>query len=131
MKRRWACLFWPGLSTLIGVAWLLHRLQSDLATWWHISLVAMIAGTVVAFMAMVNSYPHKWPAAIVLICVGPLLLELVPAYKVWFEMVVLHPPSLLVLLGPAVTAVAALGILIAKPPEPPPEDPVPRAAVVD
>jgi len=116
MKRRWSILFYCALASLIGVSWVARSLGISLVSFVSLSLVGMIAATITAFLALVRDIRDKWPAAIVLVCASPMILDSLQWVRDLPTMVSYFGPSIAVmLLGAIATAAASIIILAARP----------------
>lgn len=132
MKLRWTILFYSTLAALIGMSWIAHSLNISLLSLITMSLLGMLLGCGVAFFAMIRDVHDKWPAAIILICAGPMALDVLKWIGDLAVFVRYVGPSILLVAGGAVgTAVASVSILVLKPPTPPRQPPVAPARVVD
>ena len=132
MKLRWTLLFYSTLAALIGMSWIAHTLDISLLSLMTMSLLGMLLGCVTAFLAMIRNIQDKAPAAVVLICAGPMALDVLKWIGDLAVFVRYVGPSILLVAGGAIgTAVVACSILVMKPPTPPREPPVAPARVVD
>ncbi|HUS33004.1 MAG TPA: hypothetical protein VMZ53_31090 [Kofleriaceae bacterium] len=131
MKRRWTVLFYCALGSLIGMSWLAKSLDISLGSFWGVSLMGMIAASGVAFFAMWRNVPDKWPAAIVLTCAGPMILDVLRTIRELPMILRFFGPSIaLVVIGAVATAGVSIAILVMQPPRPA-APPVAPARVVD
>ena len=130
MKRRWTVLFYAALACLVGLSWLAKSLDISLASFMGVSLVGMLGATAMAFIAMIRDIREKWPAAVVLTCAGPMVLDSLkwiddlPFIVRYFGM-----SFGLMTAGALATAATAIIILVREAPRPPPT--VAPARVVD
>ncbi|HSD87973.1 MAG TPA: hypothetical protein VLB44_10685 [Kofleriaceae bacterium] len=132
MKRRWSVLFWSSLASLIGLSWLASSFGIGLSTLISGALVGMVIATALAFIAMVKDLDRKWPAAVALICAGPMAIEVLKAVPdVAMIIRFLGAPFALIMLGTIATVASAVAILTMAPPKPPEPPPVAPARVID
>jgi hypothetical protein len=128
MRARWRLLFWVSLASLIGLSWVAQAFGATTLGLMSFPVLCMIAGSIVAFGAMVTSYDQKWPALLVLVCCIPTVTDTVRAFGVLrFFVERAGVGSILFFGGGAATLAVALWILIAEPPKPRTPDPIARA----
>jgi hypothetical protein len=132
VKRRWTLLFYSALGCLIGLSWLAKSLEISLGSFMGVSLLGMLGATVMAFVAMIRDIREKWPAAVVLTCAGPMVLDSLK----WiddlpFILRYFGPSFGLMTAGALATAATAVFVLVSQPPKPPPGPTVAPARVVD
>jgi len=128
MHRRWQLLFACSLVTLGCVAWLTESLPAGRSVWLNPALLGMLAACGTATAALVAGARRRWPAAVVVLCAAPLgcsVVELLPRLPQFVAS--LGVPGLLVIVGTLATLAIGLFTLVAQPPPPHFEDPVPRA----
>ncbi len=132
MKPRWTILFWCTLASLVGTSWMASRFGVSMSVFLNVQWGGLLAAAVVAFVAMIRVSEAKWPAALILLLVAPIGLEVLralPDLGVVIDFI--GVPGVVMLVGVIATAVAAVWILVAAVPSPPPPPPVPEARVVD
>jgi hypothetical protein len=116
----------------VGLSWLARSFGISLTALVGISLIGMVAASAVAFFAMIKDIRQKWPAAVVLVCAGPMALDVLRS----LPDVVVAIRYLGISFGVSVAGtIATVGMaisIVAKPiPDPPPSPPVAPARVVD
>jgi hypothetical protein len=132
VKRRWSILFWCALASLIGMSWLANSLGISLGSFMGVSLIGMVLATVMAFGAMVRNISDKWPAAIVLVCAGPMILDAFRMIGQLSAIVRFFGPSFAVVMAGALATGGTSILILALPlPAPPPQPRVAPARVVD
>ena len=132
MKRRWTILFYCSLASLVGISWVARSFNLPLGSLLNFALVGMIAATAMAFFAMIRNIHDKWPAAVVLICAGPMVLDAMQVLgDLLFIIRAFGGSVVLVVVGAVATAATSTWILMAQPPRPAPEPQVAPARVVD
>ena len=132
VKRRWTVLFYSALASLVGLSWLAKSLDISITSFVGVAVLGMLAATGTAFAAMIRNIREKWPAAVVLTCSGPMVLDAIQWIDDLPYIVRYFGPSFgLMTAGALATAVTAIYILVSQPPRPPPGPTVAPARVVD
>ena len=132
MKRRWTVLFYATLASLVGISWLAKSLGISLGSFMGFSLLGMIAACVMAGVALMKNIPEKWPAAVVLACAAPMVMDTVGSIdNLTFILRYFGASFGLMVAGALATAAASIYILAAPLPRPPPGPQVAPARVVD
>jgi hypothetical protein len=91
----------------------------------------MIIATAVAFFAMIRDVRQKWPAAVALICAGPMALDMLGTLPHTVAILrVIGLPFFLMSVGTIATVIRAVVILARPVPNPPLPPPVAPARVV-
>src|SRR6185295_11684081 len=100
MHTRWRLLFFSALSALIGVAWLAEAFHMSMLRWLNVQLLGMILAAIVSFAALVTNTRRRWPAAVALICAGPMAQGLYHALKILPDFLRLtRTPGVLMIVG--------------------------------
>ncbi len=68
MRARWRLLFWASLIALVGLSWVAQRYGAPLFGFFRVPVLGMVAGMIVAFVAMVRSSQNRALAWVVLGC---------------------------------------------------------------
>ena len=132
MKRRWTVLFYCALAALIGISWLAKSLHISLGSFMGLSLIGMIVATAMAGFAMLRNQQDKAPAAIVLACAAPMIMDTVGWLDdLSFIFSYFGAPFALMTAGVLATAATSIFILVTPLPRPPPGPQVAPARVVD
>jgi hypothetical protein len=132
VKRRWTLLFYSALGCQIGLSWLAKSLDISLGSFMGVSLIGMVGATVMGFVAMIRNIREKWPAAVVLTCAGPMVLDAIQWIDDLPYILRYFGPSFgLMTAGALATAATAIFILVKPTPAPPPGTTVAPARVVD
>jgi hypothetical protein len=128
MRARWRLLFWVSLASLIGLSWVASAFGASTLGLLSFPVLCMIAGSIVAFVAMVASYDQRWPAWLVLACWIPHAMDTLRAFGfLRFFIERAGVGSVLFFGGGAATLAVALWIGLSEPVKPPEPDPIARA----
>jgi len=131
MRARWRVLFWVSLASLIGLSWVAQAFGASMLGFLSFPVICMIAGSIVAFVAMIKNYESTWPAWLVLTCWLPQGMDTVRAFGfLSFFIQRAGAGSILFFGGSALTFAIALWIAVAAPPKPPVPEPIARAELV-
>lgn len=126
MQIRWLLL---AISTLITWLALVHWLvTSPGARWLELPILGLGLAAAVAGVMLIAGSRRRWPAALVVLGVAPMMQVTLTTHTVRFA-VVIGGATAVIVFGTLATGLAAVAVLVAKPPPPPPE-PIARAMAV-
>jgi hypothetical protein len=125
MRTRWRWLFCSSLAALLGFAWLVDHFE--LSHWLHLPVLGLVASAGIAFVCMVTNSHKRWPAALALLCAAPMGESLLSSLsRLPRFLVFLGAPGMLTVVG-VLGTLASAGYLLAVPPPPSPDEPIPSA----
>ena len=116
IQNRWLRLALGTMCSLVGLIWAAVAYGSPELLWlFGIQIAGLVAAMVIALGAAVRRTPQRWPAAVALICAAP-MAQIVLRRGVIRAVLELDRISAFVVVGSVLTVIAALIILVAKPP---------------